>query len=169
MHRDLHAAGTQVIEALALNEQQRRALFDPSPEVDSLAEELVALRAFGVPDHVVRGLVSRVGDVLTLNGLEGACQHDVSGLLDRLCRVQRSGVPAVLTVKGLARTLRADLAILAQGDVAREFTAAALRVQDVVRQVPADRLRSTSLRNEIGGARHDLLLGFVASAERTPA
>lgn len=167
MRRELHAVGTQVMEALALNDRQRRALYDPSPAVDSLAEELVALRAFGVPQDVIRGLVSRVGDVLTMNGLEGACQHDVSGRLDRLCHAEQAGTTGVLTVKGLARALRADLAVMAAGEGARDFTAAALRVQDIVRSVSAERLRSTSLRNEIGGARHDLLLGFVAAAERT--
>lgn len=167
MRGELHAAGAQVIEALALNDQQRRALFDPSPAIDSLAEELVALREHGVPDHVVRRLVGRVGEVITLNGLEGACEHDVSGRLDRLRHAARARTDDALTVKGLARALRPDLAVLARGERAREFTAAALRVQDVIRSADPTKLRSRSLRNELGGGRHDLLLAFISSAERT--
>lgn len=159
-HPDLDTAATRTLDAQALNGRQHRALYDPSAEIDSVAEKILALRRFDVPDHAIRELLLNVRDILAMNASERHAEHDVQGAVDRVRRTP--DLIGILTIKTLARELREDLAVLS-GTGGDRITAA-LRLNDTIRRTPRDRLLSQSLRHELGANRHDLLTTLVGQA-----
>lgn len=161
----LRAATGTALEGQALNHAQHRALFDPSPECDSLAERIVALHRHDVPATAIRGLLADIRAVLDLNAREDGCHRQIAGELDRLTRIASSTnqLAEALTVRGLVRRLRDPLTILLSPEQA---TAAQLvNARDIVRETiaisPRDRLASTRFAHELGGRRHRRLLELM--------
>ena len=93
----LRPATGAALEASALHAAQQRALFNPSPECDSLAERLIALREHGVPNTVLRGLIADVRAVIELNAREGRCERAVCVELEQLGRSLdgAAGIPEI--------------------------------------------------------------------------
>lgn len=55
------------VETIAVNREQHLLLFNPSDEIDSLAEHIIALRHHGVPGAVISGLLREVSDVADMS------------------------------------------------------------------------------------------------------
>lgn len=157
---ELRDCVTRAVEAIALNDEQARVLFDPSPAIDSLAERIVALRHRGVPEPVIRDLLMDVRRLLHLNQSERGEECTIAGRLDAL--VARPPGEN-LTFKTIAQRLRGDLLDLAHCDAARA------RVTELIARVHADRLLSPTLRHELGGRRHDVLRALLHDTDRNGA
>lgn len=154
-HAELRVCVDRTVEAIALNDRQAKVIFDPSPEVDSLAERIVVLRHYGVPESVVRDLLGDIKRLLELNSQERSEQHAVAGSLDRMLARDPDDRGA-FSFKDIARRLREDLAVLDGDPDARG------RIAQLVSCVHPDRLTSSTLRHEIGGRKHDLLRSLIA-------
>ena len=78
-------------DAIAVNRAQARRLYDPTPDVDSLAERLLDLRrTHGVPAPVISGLLRDVRDLIALNDDELGHERTITGTLDALDRAERA-------------------------------------------------------------------------------
>lgn len=109
----LRAAAETARSAAPLNEAQRLALFNPDPEVNSLAERVVALRRHGVPDADIRALLADIRQVLEFNAAEGrrnaqACKQldDIVALLDMQAVIEKP------SIKRWVSQIRPHLAVL---------------------------------------------------------
>ena len=160
-------------DAIAANRQQARRLYDPAtPEVDSLAERILDLRrTHGVSAPVISGLLRDVRDLIALNDTELGHERTITGTLDALDRAERAAsrparVRSELSIRALVRRLRGDLDTLAAAMGGTEYALAATRVREVCEQAPPEKLLSRTLRHELGGRRHDLLVEVVRSVER---
>jgi hypothetical protein len=157
------------LEGFALNQLVHRVLVNlDTPEQDSVVEDILALRAHGVPNPVIAGMLGRLADALDLHVKEGECERTIIGLLDGL------GTPAARRklaeevgagrsgVKALAVRLRPALRVLGRPqDHAHDpiaLVAAAGAVAAVIQTVAPATLASQSLRHELGARAHDLLL-----------
>lgn len=167
---DLRRCADTALDAIALNRAQHLLLFNPSRETDSLAERLLALRAHGVPGAVISALLRDVKEILTLNEGEHTGERRLAGALDALTRAEHAAerghreISGALTIRSLVRALRDDLDTIGSGIDGTAFALAAMRVRDICEQTPPDKLQSTTLRHELGGRRHDLLVEMVRSA-----
>lgn len=169
----LRAATAIVLEGDALNQAQHRALFDPSPECDSLVERVIALREHGVPSMALRGLLADIRAVIELNAREGGCHRQLAGRLDQLARTFDGGrrMQDALTLRGLVRTLGgrdgplSKLVAPDQADAA-QLVRARETVRQVIASVPPDRLASDRLARELGRRRHRLLMEMVGEGVR---
>ena len=169
---DLRGFVDVAADAIAANRAQHRLLFNPTPEVDSLAERLIALRRHGVPSGLISELIQDVKQLITLNEHEHGDERALAGALDALARAEhaaeREGSRAhdAISVRALVRRLRDDLDTIRASGTGTEFALAAARVREICSQTPADKLTSNTLRHELGGRRHDLLVEMVRSVQR---
>jgi hypothetical protein len=160
-------ASDMALEATALNLAEHRLLANlETPEVDSIAEEIVALRTYGVPDDVLARLLAQVAAALELNAQEGGCERQITGLLEALNTGQgRKLLAAEVSaggVKALAVRLRPALRILGRPeayahDVAALVAASAIVAEALATVAPAT-VAAGGLRHELGARAHDLLL-----------
>lgn len=174
--RQLRGVLDTAADAIAVNREQARRLYDPTPEVDSLAERLLDLRrTHGVPAPVISGLLRDVRDLIALNDTELGHERTITGTLDALEAAEREArnpgrLRSELSIRALVRRLRADLDTIAAAAGGTEYALAASRVREVCEHATAagdvEKLRSRTLRHELGGRRHDLLVEIVRSVAR---
>lgn len=165
--RSLRASDLDM-ECIALNGFERRLWFNPTPEIDSLAEELVALESYGVPRHKVRHLLSTyVKPALRANKK----QHDV--LRERMgeIRGETQGLPTIqsFTVRGVVDALREPLGVLADARrgkpvTQRDLNQAQAIVADAVRVTPRDVLLARSMPHQLRAQRYAELVAAVEAA-----
>lgn len=170
--RDLRDMLEVTLDGVALNDAQRLACFNPDPEVNSLAERIVALRHHGVPDTVIGDLLQQVGEVLALNGQEGNRARTVAGQLDGLAAAAQhtacNGLAdAPASLKKLAEQLRPHLAVLRKpyeydGFAYVQASGAARRI---IAACPRARLESPTVRKQLGKGPHAQLLALAASID----
>lgn len=166
---DLRRAVDVAVETIAANREQHLLLFNPSREIDSLAEHIIALRHHGVPGAVISGLLRDVKRLLALNEDEHGGERTIAGTLDDLARAEHAAergggrLAGELSVRALVRALRGDLDTIGYGTGGTEYALAAARVRDICERVPHCKLTSTTLRHELGGRRHDLLVEMCRS------
>lgn len=170
MRRALHVA----LDGHAINRAEHRALFNRDPEVNSLAEHILALRDYAVPAHRIRHLLTAVRQVLELNEAEDRSHTDLAGQLDQLTTSLNDAelnnpVHQALGIKALARALRPALADLRNTQDGTTYFQAALTVRDITTRATSDQLHSKSLRHELGAGPHDQLLAFIDATTRPVA
>ena len=97
-----------------------------------------------------------------------AHERAITGTLDALDQAasRPAQVRSELSIRALVRRLRGDLDTLAAAMGGTEYALAATRVREVCEQAPPEKLLSRTLRHELGGRRHDLLVEVVRSVER---
>lgn len=156
-----------LLDAQAFNEAQDRALlrlvFDPSPEIDSfleLADEI--RRGRGDTPDTLATLIEAIEGLRELNGLERDAERQATGVVDELARERhrREIAGETLGVKAIAARLRGPLGVLVDQVAVEQIAAvvAAIRaIDDVVFAAAESRLRSASLRNELGAGKHRTL------------
>lgn len=162
------------LDGCAHNHHQSRLIFNASPEIDSLAERIAALREHDVPDDVISALFADLRALRESNHAELAAHRAVAKTGDNLARSAGSAraglcasLPDHMTVTGIKRRLGGGdgpLAILAApaGRDAKTLMGAQAAVRDVVTRAPDAVLNRPSLRNQLGASRHDLLLALRA-------
>jgi hypothetical protein len=148
------------MEARAFNLRQSRLIVNTTPEVDSLAEVLPALRAAGVDDVLLATIVEFLRELLALNHAEGQLELQLAGWADELAidlhTSQLAGEASTLVgVRTIAALLRGPLGEL--GDVDDDTFAAAGVVHQVLARCPRAQLLSPSLRHELGKRKFELL------------
>lgn len=149
---DLHGALERTLDGHGFNREQRRRLFNPDPEVNSLAERIAALGPdYGVPQDHLRLIFIDVRAVLELNDREDECHRTVAAQLDQLTRrLHNGGTRSALTVKEISRRARPALATIRRGGDATAFLQAAWALKDLFIAVPRDRLLTPAVEHEIG-------------------
>lgn len=165
---DIRRGRDHGLELQAINGTEHRLLINlATPERDSLAEDIMALRAYNVPNAVLSAILGRLADAIDLNAAEGACERELTGLLDGL--TTPSGRRRVAAENGggretktLARQLSPALRVLGRPeayvrDVATLVAAAGVVSSVLVTAAPST-IGSAGLRNELGAHAHDLLL-----------
>lgn len=159
--RTLRPHADAAVELVAINRALGLDLFDPSPQDDSAAETLAALKrhrdlAPREIDRLIDATFHHLRRALSRVALEGHGERALAGSLDELATPQQA-IAAQLNVKGLARALREPLATLREhpGDIA-----ATRAVRRIVRTVGPGRLAG-SLRGELGKGPHDQLMRLV--------
>jgi hypothetical protein len=152
----------QAITGQLVNREQDQRLLNPTPEIDSLAEVLIALH--GADDRRVRKALAVTGlglvkQIRALNNTEHDCHQEVAGTAERLGR-------DAWTIKRLATELRPLLGDLANPMIrGRRRDERLERLAEIVSDAPRENLRSASLRNEIGLRKFDLLQQLLAGIE----
>jgi hypothetical protein len=144
---EIREALASTLEATGLNQAQRLALYNADPEINSLAEKLVTLRAYGVPVSVIRELLGDVRTVLALNDAEGGHARSVAGRLDDLATAlahaeRNQQIVTGPSIKRLADQLRPHLATLRSPDAAdgTAYAQASMAVRSIVKTCPRTRL-----------------------------
>lgn len=162
----------QTLDAIVLNLDQALQLYNPDPEANSLAERLVALRNYGVPEKAIKELLADVRVLLDLNARECGIERGLAGHLEELARVahgfERDShiVGEALTIKSAARALRPALQTIASdsGD-GITYVSATRTIDRVIERSTSTALRSESMRKQLGKAPHDLLCRLVDERE----
>lgn len=151
------------MDSRALNLAQTRLLFNPTPEEDSLAEDIAGLLRHGVPAETVARLTTRCRLVLQSNVVEGDGEMTIAGIFeDQIQRTLLAPVARRATVKSLAARLRDPLGVMASGGCdGVAYFKACCAVRDVIQTVPAGQLLTPSMRHELRGRRYDLLASLV--------
>ncbi len=152
----------------ALNRAEARLLYDPSPAIDSLAEDIATLHRFGVPAETIEGLLRRVRRAIALNDCEANVHGELCELLDDLARAAHGDTlhrhaSRVMTVKAIAKALRPALGVIAapREHDAMAFVKAVRTIDRLVASHPLAVLLTDSVRNEIGPRRFDLFERLV--------
>jgi hypothetical protein len=162
------------ISAQFENDLQTLLAFNPSEERDSLAEHLAALLRpnCDVASEAAQAL-ARLRELLESNHRERGHEHTATGHLSLLHRTLHTGGQRAvhgLSVIDAARRLRTPLRIVKQARDARRpadrpdwqaFMHASWAIKDVAGLLPADALRGSYLRHELGAGPHDLLLEIL--------
>lgn len=146
----------RAMDAHALNRAQAALLFDPSPECDSLAEYIVALRRYQVPEWIVTEMLHLTRELITSNDLEGEVERLAAGDLERLAAAARAP----------RRQPRATVKQLAA--LVREHDDAGT-LPELVACTPDGRLTQRSLLHELGKARAARLMECVGAARSAVA
>lgn len=156
------------LEARALGDAEARLLFNPDLEVNSLAERLVALRDYGVPEQALRAIFTDLRAIIDLNTAQCGEETEVAGRLDELAAVLHRAetathVTCALGIKSLVRILRPALDVIAvpAKHSAGSYVASVREVDQIIASTTASRLLGRSVRHELGGARHDLLADLM--------
>jgi hypothetical protein len=166
---EIRQALSHSLESVALNERQHLLIFNPDPEVNSLAERIVHLRRHGVPTDLVAALVADVRRLLELNAAEGHGTRTVASRLDDLASAlahaeRNEAVVAAVSIKRLAGQLRPHLATLRQPSTdGTAYFRAAATVKDIVRSTPRSRLTSPTMRRQLGAGPHAQLLDLMGT------
>jgi hypothetical protein len=167
--RALRPALRNVLDARGSNLEQSRLLFNATSDVDSLIEELHALRIDGATK---RRLLAYCTQIFTLNQDEGEHERRAAGILDATVSASfapKTGPRNAFTVKTIARKLRPALAVIAAKPAADAiaFVRAVRHVDEVLDLVPAEQLLTASVRNQLGPRKYELLCELVS--ERSAA
>lgn len=159
--------------AAPLNEAQRLALFNPDPEVNSLAERIVALRTYGVPAPEIKALLADIRAVLHLNDREGRRIGDTCAQLDDLARMDDlRRVIEKPSIKRLAAQIRPHLAVLRDPDATgADVAEAAEAIAALLDACPRAYLASPTLRRQLGDGPYRQLLDLAGARgqENPPA
>lgn len=160
------------LDGQVLNRAEAQRIYNPSPEIDSLAEHVIAIcRDYRVPQDRARTVIADVIAVLKLNEAEGRCHLDVAGQLDSLAhQLHTDGLRTILGVKQIARRVRPALQTMAEARTTlvpnREYVAAVRAVDDLFCEVPADRLFTASVESQLGKQPYALLVELYESRSR---
>lgn len=150
------------MDARCENLTQQTYVWDPDPEVNSLAEIPAVLMRLGVDPAVISTLAMLVRKIAESNMREGQHELDIAGTLDSITAgLHYHGMRSTLTVKAAARKLRPALSTLARGGDATRFFAASCDIKDVLACLPPEIVQGRGLRHELGDGRHDLLLSLI--------
>lgn len=158
------------------NDMQDRLFYDPSPDLDSLVEGFAALLKPDA-DHaaVVAQMMPIARRMYESNRRERDHERAATGHLNLTHRTlhtegpegarSRHGLSVLQAVAMLREPLRVlrkdrDMGPREKRDGIAVFHAS-LRVGDVIRMLPADTLRGSYLRHELGTGPHDLLLHLL--------
>lgn len=149
----------------AHNIEQTAAIFNPTPEVDSLVEEIASLLRHGVDPTVVANLTTRCRQILESNVAEGNGEMHLAGVFE--AHIHRTLATPVLeraTIKSLAARLRDPLGVIASGTTdGIAYFKACCAVRDVITSVPAGQLLTASMRHELRGKRYGVLADLVGA------
>lgn len=148
------------LTGMAVNRNQDRQLANRTPEIDSLAEILLAIHSAESPtvrrQLVVAGL-DLIRQIRELNDVEHGCEQRTAGLAQQITP-QLAAARRRWTIKRLAAELRPLLADLANhmvhGDTQKDRLA---RLATIVAEAPQENLRSVALRHELGVRKFTLL------------
>lgn len=141
------------MNATACNDAQARALFDPSPEVDSLKERLAVLFArYNVSAEDRRGIIRDVQRVEDWNQSERTAEKRAAGILD--AQGPRN-LRDTIGVKGAAAQLRPVLG----RDFQRECSTIRRLLADP--RCGASVLRSRSMVGQLGRLQHARLVELL--------
>lgn len=158
------------MDGAALNRAQHDLLFNPTPEVDSLAERLAALLRDGVPRDTIRFLFENVRELIDLNEAEHGCHTRLAGQLDDLARVLHEAerdthAAHALGIKALARALRPALDVLSDPAAADPLALvrASRTISAIIERTPDAQLLNASVRHEIGQRRYQALIAIRAA------
>ncbi len=161
------------MDARAANIEQRRLLFNSSPEPDSLFEHLELLRSG--ESRSWRALIAITTDLSASNSIEGDHELGIAGAADQLAtdlrdRELNGNAPVPLAAKAIARRLRGSLTSLSQpaGIPATDLLKAATTIAETIRRVPRLQLLSPAVAHELGRRKYELLCELVDS-EKTRA
>lgn len=164
------------IEGQAMNAAGRLILFNPSPEIDSIAEEIAALeRNYGVPRSAVRSMLAKLGRAIDLNGREERCYRDIAGALNRATAVQSTpSLARASTVRGAYALLREPLGVLAANRAGQKVDGRALvdaagLVRRVVEVAPRKTLLSPALERQLRRPRMEALHAAIEAQDRKAA
>lgn len=157
-----------LMDAQGENDHQRLLVFNPSAEVDSIAEIIVwAARTNASPAEVRDEVMPHLSALLASNERERGHVRDATGPLDLFARTlsvvqsERQG----LGVKRAADRLRPALKIIrrAQTEVvdAKTYFLACGTVKDVIGEVPVATLRGGSMRNQLRPGLHGVLCDLL--------
>ncbi len=148
-----------VLNAQACNDAQARALYDPSPEVDSLKERLAVLFAkYRVCPEDRAAIVRDIQRVEDWNQSERTAERSAAGMLDAAGpRTLRD----TIGVRGAAAALRPVLG----RDFQRECSTIRRLIADP--RCGADLLRSKSLSSQLGCRQYARLLELLDAIEAT--
>lgn len=141
-----------------MKDRELRGVIDTAADVVAINRE---------QDRQLRGLALRfIGDVrnlIALNDTQLAKERAIAGTLDALDQAEHEPLRSELSIRALVRRLRGDLDTLAAATGGTEYALAATRVREVCEHTDHDKLLSRTLRHELGGRRHDLLVEIVRS------
>lgn len=149
-----HAVLEPGMDARALNIEQSRIVFDPSPESDSLVEVLADLGAYQqAKPHLIA--------LTRSNHAEGKLECGITLWADTLATdlrdLELNGGAGALSGKSLARALREPLRAFAGSGGAAERARAAAAIWRVTKGHPRAQLLTPSVRHELGAAKFRLL------------
>ncbi len=159
----IRAALDDALEAQALGHREASRLYNPDRDVNSLAERLMALRAAGVPEQLVRDLFADVRAIIDLNAAQTRRDTSLSGRLDELAtslqRAQTTGLGEALGVQALARKLRPALHVIQHPATrtAAQFVRAIRDIDRIIATTARSTLLGASVRHELGKGKHALL------------
>lgn len=148
------------MDSIALNNDQRALIYNPSPEVDSLIEIAQELVATGADPALMARKMLKLRLLLESIGREDESLRMIACAADMLAK--RKKVGDELTVNGLARHLRPHLSVLLamdRGDSvdAMDVVLAGGALRRVCDMNPPALLRP-SLRNQLGPVQHGKLM-----------
>lgn len=168
-------ASDLAMEGAAMNHAGRRILFNPTPEVDSLAERVAGLQVYGVPRHEVRALLSDIRRALDLNGGEGEVYAALCGELSSSAsaaggssRVESLTTRGVVDALGRPTRLLADArrgVIVDSDDLARARAA----VLDAARSVPRKTLLAGFVERQLRARRFAEIVAACDEVDGTKA
>jgi hypothetical protein len=173
--RPIEVATELAMEGQSANEAGRLILFNPSPEVDSLAEEVAALERYGVPRTQVRVLLARIGKAIQLNRHEHGTYRGISGALGKLIAVDATpSLSRASTVRGVYALLREPLGLLsrnAKGELVdgQALVDAASLVKRVAALAPREVLESPALPKMLGRRKFAHLWAAVEAQDQKAA
>jgi hypothetical protein len=158
----LRPALDAAMDARGANLEQEALIFDPDPEVNSLAEYVSVLLRHGVPAEVIANIATLLRRLAQSNAVEGACERTTVGVLDRaVADLHHDGRRTGLTVKDAAERLRPHLRAIAPLCDGVTYFRACCAIRDVLAQVDEQAARGSAMRNQLGAGRHDLLLSLL--------
>lgn len=166
------------MEVIAIGHSERSDLYDPSPELDSVLEFLLALPR-DTPDRAAA--ITWTSRALAKNELQISHGRTIAGYADELTRdhhdAECNGGATTLGIQAIARALRIPLATIAEPTArtsADERLDAFAAIHAVVTAVPRAQLLSDGVRYELGIAKSAVLErivnveGVAGSAPATP-
>lgn len=162
--RFLHPA----MDARALNLDQERLFFNPTPEVDSLLEHLTAA---GMNPAARAACLDVIRRLVAANRAEGEAERQLAGAADRLAvelRTAESEGLGAPSAKRLAALLREPLGVIAKppAEDGLRFVAAVRQVDTAIRETPESVLLSSTVEHELGPGRFALLRRLHASRRK---
>ena len=165
-----------VMDARGANLEQNALLYNPSPEVDSLAElpaELLRqVRAGNIDPALFATWAKLSRRLLESNIAEGASEMTAAGLLeDHIARARTAPLAARMTAKSIARRLRDPLRVMLDPAAhdAIEFFRAAGAIRDVLAACPREQLLAPAVEHHLGGRKFRLLTQLFADFEGSRA
>jgi hypothetical protein len=167
----IRIALNDAMEAQALGDAEAQRLYNPDPDINSLAERLLQLRAHNVPEPHLQAIFTDLRAVIQLNTAQTSHDAAVSGQLDELATslhrdTTQATVTRALGIHALARALRPALAVLQApaSHSASEYVRAVRDIDRIITTTPRSRLLSHSVRHELGATKHALLTELVEAA-----